>query len=247
MDVLERGSLAFLYRPRVGEDHPEGVDDVQRLFLLLRPEDRDLFRLLVIGRKELPDPEDDRPEAFWAFVERVTADPDDVNVELERHTYKTKTRGTRVQPEARPAGIGVYVIGTHRGHTHLAYALDLPERPGPVQHELHLDQQAEFAVTVRNPSKPWPSGQVLGPAAGLQYPDALQRRFQGRRFAPLDLDFLDHERTELILTPGGSRLIEETGLVAGPDAPDHAAEVFEALGLEAGDLPVDPLVRGRWA
>jgi hypothetical protein len=34
---LEEGDIFFFYRPRVEEEHPEGLGDVQRFGLVLRP------------------------------------------------------------------------------------------------------------------------------------------------------------------------------------------------------------------
>ncbi|WP_437943481.1 hypothetical protein WMF27_41435 [Sorangium sp. So ce281] len=56
-EALERGDIYFLYRPEVERElgDVEGMDDVQRLFAVLRPDDKDLYRLIVIGQKQLPD------------------------------------------------------------------------------------------------------------------------------------------------------------------------------------------------
>ncbi|MBI5441761.1 MAG: hypothetical protein HY900_11200 [Deltaproteobacteria bacterium] len=35
--TLESGDIYFLYRPRVGEEDPLGLGDVQRLYMLLSP------------------------------------------------------------------------------------------------------------------------------------------------------------------------------------------------------------------
>ena len=67
--ILERGDIYFLYRPRVGVDEAHGIEDVQRFYILLKPRGRREYRLLIVGRKKLPDPgEHDR---FWAFVDRA--------------------------------------------------------------------------------------------------------------------------------------------------------------------------------
>lgn len=55
MEIVERGDIFFLYRPRVGETDPESLSDVQRFFVVLRPEHAKKVRLLVVGRKRLPD------------------------------------------------------------------------------------------------------------------------------------------------------------------------------------------------
>jgi len=55
--VLERGDVFFFYRPRVEREEADDLEDVQRFFLVLRPDGRQRFRELVVGRKRLPDPE----------------------------------------------------------------------------------------------------------------------------------------------------------------------------------------------
>lgn len=36
--MQERGEIFFFYRPKIGNDEAHSVDDVQRLYLVLRPE-----------------------------------------------------------------------------------------------------------------------------------------------------------------------------------------------------------------
>ena len=48
VDVLERGNIYFLYRPRVEEHDPEGSEDIQNLYLVLSPEGKKSHRLLAI-------------------------------------------------------------------------------------------------------------------------------------------------------------------------------------------------------
>src|SRR2546429_830980 len=65
-ELLERGELYFLYMPRVrpGDALPLALDDglirlrnVQRLYIVLRPERRVAYRRLLVGRKRMPDPQ----------------------------------------------------------------------------------------------------------------------------------------------------------------------------------------------
>lgn len=55
METMETGDIHFLYRPVVEEEEPEGLGDVQNFFVVLHPRGRDHLRLLVVGRKRLPD------------------------------------------------------------------------------------------------------------------------------------------------------------------------------------------------
>ncbi len=72
--LVEEGRVYFLYRPRVNVDHPTGVEDIQRFFMILAPTSRPKapFRLLIIGKKRLPIA--DKHERFFGFVEATAGD-----------------------------------------------------------------------------------------------------------------------------------------------------------------------------
>ena len=55
--ILEQGDIFFFYRPKVRFENVESIEDVRRFFVVLAPESkiRDLYRLLVIGKKSLPE------------------------------------------------------------------------------------------------------------------------------------------------------------------------------------------------
>ncbi|CAK9166268.1 unnamed protein product [Ilex paraguariensis] len=131
VDILERGEIFFFYRPKVDKEGAHSPDDVQRLYIVLRPESgqrpveekqdphsgkegakmvskkaagstsgkegasegghgsavvniekQPLLRLLIIGRKRLPDPSKKR-QPYWSFVEFVTTRIEDVKAALQ--------------------------------------------------------------------------------------------------------------------------------------------------------------------
>ena len=214
--ALERGALLFFYRPRVGVERVRGLGDVQRFFLVLAPDSKRLFRRLIVGRKRLPDPA--AHEREWAFVAEVATDPEAIRDDLQRFEYRTRTRGTRVQREAQGAGSAVYVVVEHDGHTHLAYALDAPGDPDRLQRELGIRREASYIAAVRNPEAPAPPGAGLGTGRRAELPRALQARFAGRRFAPLDPpDFLDHGGVELVLIGAAEDASRELGIDLHPE------------------------------
>ena len=56
--LLEQGDIFFFYRPEVRSEKVESIEDVRRFFMVLAPESKnkkDLYRLLVIGKKSLPE------------------------------------------------------------------------------------------------------------------------------------------------------------------------------------------------
>jgi hypothetical protein len=99
--LLERGDIYFLYRPAVEHEEVHGPQDVQRLYIVLnivlKPWRAGLYRLIIIGRKKLPAPEEHN--RFWAFVWRMFKHRAELSEERGEQTYETKTR----QPQG-PAG-----------------------------------------------------------------------------------------------------------------------------------------------
>ena len=246
-DILERGNIYFVYRPRVEQSRAEGLEDVQRFFMILSPHGKERYRLIVIGRKKLPEIED-RRERNWGFVQKVGRRPEDVEDELDALTYETKTRGDRHLGPGRPAGEGVYAIVRHDDHTHLAYALELPEEPGEVQQELNIESEASYIITVKNPEQPAPPGVGLADTELVELPAHLQQRFQGRRFVPVDPpDFLDHEGTELVLIGAADDVSEELDVQLDPQRETaDTAEIFNDLRMEKTQHPLKPLFEGKW-
>jgi hypothetical protein len=176
-ETLERGNIYFLFRPKIGEDRPESLDDVQRMFIVLSPDGNEYYRLLVIGRKQLPAPDQSGQERNWGFVDMVSKDPDSIENRLDPQTYKTKTRGERHLPTVRPIGEGVYRIVRHDDHTHFVYALELPKRIGAAQAAFNMEQQASYIISIKNPMTGSP------PATGLSeeqahWPRWLQEKFR---------------------------------------------------------------------
>jgi hypothetical protein len=216
-ELLERGQLHFLYTPRVrpGGALPITLDegsfrprDVQRLYVVLRPERRLAYRRLLVGRKRMPDPQ--RRQRFWAEIERVERSAAAVLRDLHRFEYDTKTRGRRVQPAARAAGEGVYSLLRHESHAHLTYRLTDPASPGQVQRVLGILPRASYIAAAFNPGAPPRLGRRPPDIAFL--PSGLRERFGERRFAPLDPDLLDIEGLELVLIGTSGAAGEETGI-----------------------------------
>ncbi|WEX11207.1 hypothetical protein [Chelativorans sp. AA-79] len=245
-EILEEGDIFFLYRPKVNEDDPGGAGDVQRFEMVLRPAGGDHVRLMVVGRKRLPDA--DRHERFWGFVEMVAGSAKKIEPELRGEEYETKTRGEQEQPAARPAGEGVYVLSLEDGQMHLSYKLELPEKPGEVQKAFRIAPEASFALSVKNPEKGSPANAGLSEEDEADYPKKLQEEFRGRRFAREDARLLDYEGAEFILVGARKNPEEEYGLELEAENEDYEhAEAIRRLRMVRSRHPVKPLFEGRWA
>ncbi|KAI6705706.1 hypothetical protein NL676_008668 [Syzygium grande] len=169
--IQERGEIFFFYRPKVERKAARSANDVQRLYIVLRPESGErpdkekqdphsgkegsdpdshdkatvegghgsqevniekqaLLRLIVMGKKSLPDPSK-RSRPYWGFVEIVTTKIDEVKSALKAEEHDTSTRGHRHTVAAIALGEGVYRILRHKSrgkkaHTHLIYKLEFP-------------------------------------------------------------------------------------------------------------------------
>ena len=244
--ILEEGDIFFCYRPKIDVERARGLDDVQRFYVILKPGTKPVFRRVIIGRKRLPGIEEH--ERTWGFVDLVTSRPEQIEDELDPITYDTRTRGRRAVPPARPAGEGVYAVADHDGHTHLVYALELPEEPGPVQAELNINTQASLIATVRNPEAPAPPQVGLPPSRRPDYPSVLREKFAGRRFTNLDPpDFLDYPGTELVMIGASPDVTRELGLSLHPRREtEQSADTFTTLGMERDLHPLEPLLTGEW-
>jgi len=75
MEVLEQGHIYFFFRPRVETHQPESAEEIQRLYMVLHPRGEKKYRMIVIGRKKLPDAAKSGTQKYWGFVDRVVSDP----------------------------------------------------------------------------------------------------------------------------------------------------------------------------
>ncbi|KAK3431027.1 hypothetical protein EUGRSUZ_E02947 [Eucalyptus grandis] len=274
--IQERGEIFFFYRPKVERDAAHGADDVQRLYIVLRPESGErpveekqdprsgkegsdpdssdkatvegghgrqevniekqaLLRLIVMGKKSLPDPSK-RSRPQWGFVEMVTTKIDDVKSALKAEEYDTSTRGHHHTAAARALGEGIYRILRHKSkgkkaHTHLIYKLEFPP-----EDEKNPDQHGAGPSQFRG----------LQSKRKAVFPAHLQGQFGQLRYSQADPpDFLNYEGCELLLISASDDIEEELGLElkAEGEADPSCSDLLETFGETA---PVDALLRGTW-
>lgn len=244
-EIVEKGDIYFIYRPRVGMGEAEGLEDLQRFFMVLRPEGGERYRMAVLGRKRLPDT--DRHERIWGFVDRVVKSGRELKPELEEQHYPTKTRGERTLPAARPAGEGVYALVRRGRNLHLVYELELPKRPGDVQEELNIPKQGAFILSIKNPETGSPPGTGLPDREEADYPNSLQKTFRGRRFAAEDPHLLDYEGAEFVLI--GARTDPERAYeidIGTESETGEEADIVRQLKMSRRENPIEPLLSGEW-
>ncbi|KAD0968773.1 hypothetical protein E3N88_43492 [Mikania micrantha] len=285
VEIQERGDIYFFYRPKVNTEEPHSSHDVQKLYIVLRPQSGEtsthlkqqekeppattqavqeeeeekvnieknlLLRLIIMGRKSLPDPAK-RSRPFWGFVELVTTKIQDVKDALKEEEYDTKTRGHRHKPAARALGEGVYRILRHNNkskkmHTHLVYKLEFPSEQADdqPQEDLNVEREASFVIQIKNPIQA--KKQAGGQFSGLQrkkkatFPAHLQGQFGQLSYHAADPpDFLNYEGCEFLLISASDEIQEELGLEIQEDA--SCSDLVDTFGETAS---ADALFRGIW-
>ncbi|TFY82955.1 hypothetical protein EWM64_g1068 [Hericium alpestre] len=177
------------------------------------------YRLLVIGRKHLPDPDagPGRKQTFWATVTAVGDDLTSVEKGLGERSYETKTRGHRHESTARLAGRGAYAFVNNEprvpsgAETHFGYHLSHPTDIGEVQEALGILKASSYVVQVKNPLGP-PTAIVRAKPEyrRVKYPDWIMsdifgkgergRESFGLRFTSAATpELLDYEGADLLL------------------------------------------------
>ncbi|OZJ02993.1 hypothetical protein BZG36_03133 [Bifiguratus adelaidae] len=256
--IIETGHIYFFYRPKVGVDKPEDPDDVQRLYMILKPDGgKSKSRLIIITRKKLP--EIGQHAKYWAFVKKAANDVGELRDELKEEKYETKTKGTRVNQAARPLGEGVYAIVNHHNHSHIAYILTIPSEPSEIQESFNIGKEGSFVLSVKNPETANPPYAGLSPNQKAEFPQELQEKFRGRRFISLDPpDFLDYDYCEMLLIGASGDVVGELGK-AGETLENMEEKdevnvtklgeedaIFKQLKLHKEEHPVEPL-HGEWS
>lgn len=256
--MQEKGEIFFFYRPKVGKEEAQGAEDVQRFYLLLRPDQgKGMLRLIIMGRKALPDPSH-KTTPFWGFVDLTTTDVQHIKDALRGREYDTATRGRRHLPNCRAAGEGVYRILSHNhshSHTHLVYKLEYPEEgvEGGPQEALNISRQASFLIQIKNPDQHQHQHQHASSSSSTtnnkkkkkaSFPAHLQGLFGHSRYHSADPpEFLNHEGCEFLLISASDDVQEELGLELKTE---HAQcpDLIQTFG--EGQVSVRPLFQGTW-
>jgi len=165
--ILEMGHIYFFYRPRVGIDKVQGVQDVQRFFFILKPiaaQDKQVKnRLVIVGKKMMPyiNVHQNKSNAFWSCIDIASNNMEDLTKELSSKTYDTITKGERTVDEVRIVGEGHYSFVKNKDNsTSLAYVLEMPKEISPVQKAFNIEKEASYTISVKNPGNPPPTEPV---------------------------------------------------------------------------------------
>ncbi|KAJ7578168.1 hypothetical protein C8J56DRAFT_357569 [Mycena floridula] len=291
--TIERGHIYFFYRPKVQLEEVNSLDDVRNFQMILVPrppesvscmketdeitaapadEPKKRYRLIVVGKKRLPDPArvHGRKESAWATVTRVGDDLDELEKGLGEKTYETKTRGIRHEEPVRLVARGGYAIVNNnpripsQRETHLGYRISHPKESSDVQESLGIYPASSFVLQIKNPLTP-----STGPTGkgGAEYPEHIMnsvfgkgtrgRQSFGLKFASCDTtELLDYEGCQMLLIAarkGDDGLEASLGDGRGNELSKKEkkesfgdmTEVFKELGLDCETFPAACL-EGQW-
>ena len=194
-DLLENGNISFYVRHKVispGEDVKIfKQEQVQRLYMLLYAKKIRLYRLFIIGKKELPSIIGNAKN--WAIVEKITKEATIISTILQKDIYETKSQGKRIEPKAELVARGNYSINFEGQQTFLNFELKDMHASKKFEHELNITRQGNYILSIKNP-KLNPTNKI--PA----YSDELEKKFGKYHFiAANPIEFLNYPNTELIL------------------------------------------------
>ncbi|CAF23574.1 hypothetical protein [Candidatus Protochlamydia amoebophila] len=239
LSILEQGDIYFFYRSRVQTKKAHRPDDIQRLYFILKGKQSPHYRLIIVGKKQLPS-YDESPIEF-AFVDTVSKSFKELISTLQEQHYETKTRGERELPAARLLAEGKYVLLNDGSNTYLAYQLDRPQKLGPPQKQFNLANEGNWVISIKNPKIPTEKG--LSPQQKAEFPKELLEQFQNRKFIPLaSPDYLGYPGAELLLIGEKSSPEEKWGntikewFISFP----HQS-MNEMLEIEKSSIPTQPL------
>jgi hypothetical protein len=243
-DILEQGDIYFFYRPKKGAEEVKGIEDVRRFFMVTAPEEGQLYRLFVIGKKSLPEvrkTEARASERYWERVGGVFKDANELTKELLSDEF-------RKGDAARPVGEGKYAIVKHQNHTELAYVLELPNEPGEAQQELGIEKEASYVISVINPKIP-KSSNLPTIEEPPKYPQEVLNEFnENENFVSLSKDtkFIDYQNAQIILIgarEGKDVVKSEMGIDMKEE--QSSADIFNKLELRRDQVPIKPLTEGK--
>ncbi|KAF9350908.1 hypothetical protein BGX26_010954 [Mortierella sp. AD094] len=262
--VIEKGNAFFFYRPKIDVDKPSSTQDIQKLYMLLSPDDaagdsatkdksghgnspskpshagQPRHRLLIIPQKSLPSPGKGRQSRAWAFVGEASTDLGEVEGKLERYTYSTKTHGKRTQESARLiAEVRYNILLDEKNHSHFVYELEVPQQPGDVQQEFNILKEGQFLVQVKNPeiqTAATERGQARYATLG-EGAAKLPKHLQ-EKFRGIRKEWVRHTNLDSVEFLD-IRHVEVVLIAVNKDAKEEFEEVMRALEAEVEENEID--------
>lgn len=214
VSMLESGNIHFIYHPRILHATVTGLDDVHRFYIVLKPNNKRIFRRLEVVEKQLPNSD----QQVWCVIDRVTNSCDQLEEPFNDKRYSSAAHRARGVSVARIAGVGLYALIRHMEHTHLVYELDQAAISSERQSTFKIEPAAGYILQIKNPRRNAPKGVDRPKTTKARFPQKLQERFAKQRFVGADPpDFLDFEGVELLLVAASAHIAKELEIATHQD------------------------------
>ncbi|KAL6055596.1 Calpain catalytic domain-containing protein [Balamuthia mandrillaris] len=255
--TLEKGHVFFFYRPNVECTEVTGLDDVDRLHMILKPEwrrdgGRLISRSIVVGGKTLPDVRSH--QRYWSYVENVNEDIGQISQLLKGYVFGTAAYGELIQSEERAAAQGRYALLKYHNNTHLAFVIERPEQLGVVQQAFRIPKEGSFILCVKNPESAAMARQPSDRKA--HYGTDLLQHFHGKSWTGAEpVDLLKNAQLWLVgetpdlkegLKQLGERLEEEALEELRKMKPLDDRQIFQELKIAQHEVPSLAVITGEW-
>lgn len=201
ISILQKGFIYLVVRPKVTKKFVMGVkDEAQNFTIILHPHASNKFILLILGKKELPR---GRGKSYFAFVDKVYKEEQDLFSDLGEKHYVTKTKGERVLSPVHLLGYGKYFILRSGQNTELLYRLFIFPESRDSQRSFNIYEADQFIIQVKNIELP-----SFHNGHKPMLPETLKESFTNRKFIPLiPVDFIFYEGVELLLNSRGKETL----------------------------------------
>ncbi|TXG69614.1 hypothetical protein EZV62_004549 [Acer yangbiense] len=256
LEIQERGEIFFFYRPKVGKEEAHSAEDVQRLYLVLRPES---------GERSVE--EKQHPESGKEGLKTGKSDSQgkkhaaegghgsqEVNIEKEpllRFIVMGKKSLPDPSKKLRPYWGFVEMVTTKIQD--VKAALGAEDKENEPQESLNIEREGSFLLQIKNPDQH--GGGSSSQFRGLQnkrkavFPAHLQGQFGPKRYCPADpTDFLNHEGCEFLLISASDDIEKELGLeleTEEGEADESCSDLVKTFGETASTKPLHQVILGE--
>ncbi|KAE8714934.1 putative LRR receptor-like serine/threonine-protein kinase [Hibiscus syriacus] len=216
VEIQEKGEIFFFYRPKVNKEEVHSVDDVQRLYIVLRPEtgeraveEKQDPHSGKEGAKSESDEEEEPQTGSTTNQNEGGQGCQKVNIE-EEPLFRFIVMGRKTLPDpskksqsfwgfvelvttkiedVKDALKGEEYDTSSRGHRHIppARAPKEEEEENEPQESLNIEREGSFLIQIKNPSKASNSEfKGLGNKRKAVFPAHLQGQLGKNKYHPAD-------------------------------------------------------------
>lgn len=199
VEKVEGGNIYFFYRTGGNGSRHSGKDLKQQFYLILKPQTREKFRVLMLTRKAQgvePDPR----QPIWGTVECIEYLQRKIDNPWQQALLFPEDEQPLSLPEALPVARGRYDIVRHKEIHHLVYAVDNENQALSFTERFCFSLKGCYAIQIKNPDTKLTVALHGDNHRRVRYPEHLQQRFKQRPFISKEAhEYLDYTGAEFLM------------------------------------------------